>query len=129
MSAVAVERQLDAMDRIFLEKAEPQVAILMHQEIIVVQTDVDQMIGSEHDPAADRMRQAVAALDDVLCVVDNEVVARHGIHMSVVLEEAPQDEQIVAADIVVGVDTDDELSTRRLDRTVEAARQTELPLV
>jgi hypothetical protein len=63
--AVPVERQLDTVNCVFLQETDPQVTIFVHQEIVVVRTDFDEMVGPEHDPATDWMFHAVPPLDNV----------------------------------------------------------------
>jgi len=117
------------VDGVAIEESHPQVTVFVPQERLVVQTDVDQLFGTEHDAAGNRVFHRIAPTDDFLTIIDEQVVTGRRVEARVLGQEEVQHVEERRIDVVVGVDPHHELRVGRRDRFIEAGGQAEIRLV
>ncbi len=120
---IPVEGGLDPVDAVLFYEPETKVALFVEKEFLVVETNLDQLIGSEHDPAGDRVILAAASLQNDLIVINEEIVACDRVHVPVLCEEGEENPYELGVDVIIRVHPHGEQRTRRSDTPVECRRQ------
>ena len=98
---IPIEGGLYPVDAVIFHEPEAKVALFVEEELLGVETDVDQLVGSEHDPTRDRVFLAVSSLQNCLIVIDEEIVAGNRVHVPVLRKKGVEHPDELSVDVVV----------------------------